>query len=82
MSKARRNLGGTMAKQKAAVTKLPETPRQRYARWLDVDAAIRVDAAVTEKDRKWWASYRQTHEFSAQAALREMFPDVVASAGQ
>jgi len=79
---ARAALAEDMAKQKAAVTKLPETPRQRYARWLDVDAAIRVDAAVTEKDRKWWASYRQTHEFSAQAALREMFPDVVASAGQ
>lgn len=79
---ARAALAEDMAKQKAAISKLPETPRQRYARWLDVDAAIRADAAVTEKDRKWWASYRQTHEFSAQAALREMFPDVAASAGQ
>jgi transposase InsO family protein len=71
---ARAALAEDMAKQKAAVTKLRNdlTPRQKYARWLEVDAAIQVGAAVTDQDRKWWSSYQQTHEFPGQAMLWEM----------
>ncbi|MHC1792048.1 transposase [Solidesulfovibrio sp.] len=73
-------LAADMAKQKAPVTQLPETAKQRYVRWLGVDAALQAGASVSEKDRKWWAGYRQTPEFSAQAKLREMFPEMAASA--
>lgn len=78
---ARAALAEDMAKRQAAVTKLPETPRQRYARWMGVDAAIQAGQDVPEKDRKWWGTYQQTPEFSAQVKLREMFPEA-ATAGQ
>ena len=77
---ARATLAEDMARAKAQVSKLPESPKQRYARWLVVDAAIQAGEAVSEKDRKWRDSYRQTPEFSAQAKLREMFPELTASA--
>jgi putative transposase len=77
---ARAALVEDMAREKATVTKLPETAKQRYGRWLAVDAMLQAGSDVTEKDRKWWASYQKTPEFSAQAKLREMFPELVASA--
>ena len=77
---ARAALAEDMAKQKAAVTKLPETPRQKYARWRSIDAAIQAGAPVTDQDRKWWDSYQRTHEFSGQALLQEMSQEQAAQA--
>ncbi len=68
-------------RQAATVHQLPESPRQRYARWRELDAAIQAGAAVSQKYRKWWESYRRTSEFSAQAMLREMVPGQAAGAG-
>jgi len=75
-------LAADMAKQKAAVHAMPEAhvERQRYNRWLAVNAAIDAGQDVPERDRKWWASYQQTHEFSAQTKLREWSPEA-ATAG-
>lgn len=48
----------------AMVTQLPETPRQRYRRWADLDARIQAsDETVTDQERKWHCSYRQTGEW-------------------
>ncbi|NDY57435.1 transposase [Desulfovibrio sulfodismutans] len=67
-------------RQAATVHQLPESPRQRYARWRELDSAIQAGTAVTQKDRKWWESYRRTSECSAQAMLREMVPGQAAGA--
>ncbi len=71
---ARAALAEDMAREKATVSKLRGdlTPRQKYARWREIDAALQAGAAVSEQDRKWWVSYQRTHEFSGQALLREM----------
>ncbi len=80
---ARAALAEDMAREKATVHAMPEAhiERQRYNRWLAVDAAIKAGQDVTEKDRKWWESYQKTPKFLAERQMRELFPQL-AEAGQ
>jgi transposase InsO family protein len=80
---ARAALAADMATQTAVVTAMPEAhiERQRYNRWLAIDAAITAGQDVPEKDRKWWESYQTTSKFLAERQMREFFPQLV-EAGQ
>lgn len=80
---ARAALAEEMAREKATVHAMPEAhiERQRYNRWLAVDAAIKAGQDVPEKDRKWWESYQKTPKFLAERQMRELFPQL-AEAGQ
>jgi hypothetical protein len=80
---ARAALAEDMAREKATVHAMPEAhvERQRYNRWLAVDAAIRAGQDVPERDRKWWESYQKTPKFLAERQMRELFPQL-AEAGQ
>lgn len=50
-----------------------ETPRQRYRRALDVEAAIAVGEPVETADAVWLGSYQTSAEYRAEKALREEF---------
>lgn len=80
---ARAALVEDMARETATVHEMPEAhiERQRYNRWLAVDAAIKAGQDVPEKDRKWWESYQKTPKFLAERQMREFFPQL-AGAGQ
>lgn len=75
---ARAALAEDMAREKATVHEMPEAhvERQRYNRWLAVDAAIKAGQDVPEKDRKWWESYQKTPKFLAERQMREFFPQL------
>jgi transposase InsO family protein len=80
---ARATLAEDMARERATVHAMPEAhiERQRYNRWLAVDAAIKAGQDVPEKDRKWWEGYQTTPKFLAERQMRELFPQL-AEAGQ
>ncbi|MFZ5653200.1 MAG: DDE-type integrase/transposase/recombinase [Pseudomonadota bacterium] len=50
-----------------------ETARDRYERWLALDARISRDEPVTEAERRWHASYREDPQWRAQKRMDEAF---------
>ena len=49
-----------------------EGPRDRFERWLDVDARVTAGTAGDD-ERAWWASYQETAEFRAERDVAEEF---------
>lgn len=50
-----------------------ETPRQRFRRALDIEAAIKAGDPVETADAVWLGSYQTSAEYRAEKALREEF---------
>lgn len=57
----------------APVHQLPETPKQRYQRWLAIDRRIQAGEAVSEADRGFWQGYQQTADWRAQERLQREY---------
>lgn len=54
------------APQPQKVTPLPETPDQRFRRWLDLNATVEKGEVIADpKAQKWWGMYPQSSEFKA-----------------
>ena len=54
------------APQPEKVTPLPETPDQRFRRWLDLNATVEKGEVIADpKAQKWWGMYPQSSEFKA-----------------
>ncbi|MDD3328894.1 MAG: DDE-type integrase/transposase/recombinase [Zoogloea sp.] len=54
------------AAQPEKVTPLPETPDQRFRRWLDLNATVEKGEVIADpKAQKWWGMYPQSSEFKA-----------------
>ena len=52
--------------QPEKVTPLPETPDQRFRRWLDLNATVEKGEVIADpKAQKWWGMYPQSSEFKA-----------------
>ncbi|PZU93085.1 MAG: integrase [Chelatococcus sp.] len=62
------------------VTKLQETPRQRFRRALGIEAAIAVGDPVETADAIWLGSYQTSAEYRGEKAFHEEFGGGVASA--
>ncbi|WP_126456699.1 transposase domain-containing protein [Sulfuriflexus mobilis] len=57
----------------ADVQQLPEQPRQRFHRWLEIDAAIAAGVEVAENDLTWHQRYQGTPEYAAERMVHEEF---------
>lgn len=55
------------------VHSLQETPRQRYQRWLAIDARHQAGEVLTEQERNFHRNYPQSSEFRGQRAVAEDF---------
>ncbi len=51
------------------VQQLPETQRQRYMRWAELDQALKQGAEFNEDEMNWYVSYQKTVEFKAEHDL-------------
>lgn len=52
--------------QPEKVTPLPETPDQRFRRWLALNATVEKGEVIADpKAQKWWGMYPQSSEFKA-----------------
>ncbi len=56
-----------------SVTRLPETPAQRYRRALDLQAQIDAGESPHVEDLLWLGGYRETPEFKTQKIMAEEF---------
>jgi hypothetical protein len=64
------DIARAMAEKQAAqpqkVTPLPETPEQRFRRWLDLNSTVEKGEVIADpKAQKWWGMYPQSSEFKA-----------------
>jgi transposase InsO family protein len=59
----------------AAAEARPETNRQKYLRWKSVDTAIAAGADVSDADRSFHRSFRQTDIYRAEKGMEEDFPE-------
>ncbi|WP_172840085.1 transposase domain-containing protein [Solemya pervernicosa gill symbiont] len=57
----------------AEVRELPQTPRQRYQRWAELDAAITAGEEINEQDRTWHERCQSTNEWSAEHTVHQEF---------
>lgn len=48
------------------IKKLPESARQRYQRWEQLDHRISEGAAVSDEEQHWHSTYQTTAEFAAE----------------
>lgn len=55
------------------VHEMPEQPRQRYQRWVQLDKGIKAGNEFTEQDRTWHSRYQQTTEYRAQRSVAADF---------
>ncbi len=54
------------ATQPEKVIPLPETPDQRFRRWLDLNSTVEKGEVIADpKAQKWWGMYPQSSEFKA-----------------
>lgn len=51
------------------IQQLPETQRQRYMRWAEMDQALKQGAEFNEDEMNWYVSYQKTVEFKAEHDL-------------
>jgi putative transposase len=61
------------AQAKVTPLRQQETPRQRFRRALDIEAAIAAGDAVETADAVWLGSYQTSAEYRGEKALREDF---------
>jgi putative transposase len=64
------DIARAMAEKQAAqpqkVTPLPETPEQRFRRWMDLNSTVEKGEVIADpKAQKWWGMYPQSSEFKA-----------------
>lgn len=61
-----RAMAAKQAIQAEKITQLPETPEQRFRRWLDLNATVEKGEVIADpKAQKWWGMYPQSSEFKA-----------------
>ena len=61
------------AESAAQVHQLPETPRQRFARALEIQLAIEEGREVSTEDALWLGRYQNDAEYGAQSKIFEDF---------
>lgn len=50
----------------APVQRLPETARQKYMRWVQLDERVRTGISINDEERHWHKTYQTTAEFMAE----------------
>jgi hypothetical protein len=53
----------------AVVHKMPQTPHQRYRRWVKLDELARGGGELSVEERRWWESYQTGNEYRSMRDL-------------
>ncbi|MFZ5428080.1 MAG: hypothetical protein ACOZEN_14025, partial [Thermodesulfobacteriota bacterium] len=72
-AQAMRELAAREMAKPAVVHQMPQTPQQRYRRWVKLDEAMRAGAVLNEDEAKWWKGYQTGPEFRSMRDLDEFF---------